>query len=32
MTGVNSLLTDLKPYTARFVTFGGGAKAEIKGA
>lgn len=31
MTGVKNFLVDIKPHTASYVTFGIGAKGEIKG-
>src|ERR1044072_4659695 len=31
MTGVKSFITDLKPYSTSYVTFGDGAKGKIKG-
>ena len=31
MTGIKNLLNNVKPYTTSFVTFGDGAKGEIKG-
>ncbi|KAK2369225.1 gag-protease polyprotein [Trifolium repens] len=31
MTGVERFLTDIKSYTTSYVTFGDGAKGEIKG-
>src|ERR1051325_2850163 len=31
MTGINNLLNDVKPHSTSYVTFGDGAKGEIKG-